>query len=141
MRFVIPEETVRQLGQVAWTRRSDDDVVRENDAFLIDPGLGPPTYLTRDGRVLLDGRYWDDTDLHEADDDEAVAAIVVGAKKTGVRDLLSLLPSAPPLSTPCEVCKGSRWVRIGVDVGTGAPGQIVCYGCRGRGWTVDPSAV
>lgn len=55
----------------------------EHDAFLLDPGMGPMTYLTSDGRVLWDNRTWDGDDISEVSGDDAMATIVVGAKKTG----------------------------------------------------------
>ncbi|WP_437944237.1 hypothetical protein WMF27_15715 [Sorangium sp. So ce281] len=33
-----------------------DEVEDKYDAFLLDPGMGPMTYLTSDGRVLEDLR-------------------------------------------------------------------------------------
>ena len=47
-----------------------DEVENEYDAFLLDPGMGPMTYLTSDGRVLLDMRSWDGEPMHEATEDE-----------------------------------------------------------------------
>ena len=115
-------------------RDAHDDVTTTHDAFLLDPGMGPGAYLTSDGRVLIDGRYWDETELREATDDEAIAAMVVGAKKTGILELLSLLPNAPDHSSLCDMCCGSRWIPGGRDVLTGEPAHIICYACHGRGW-------
>src|SRR5215831_11848356 len=60
------------------------EVEDQEDAFLLDPGMGPMTYLTTDGRVLKDYRSWDGDGLREATLDEAIATLVVGAMKTGI---------------------------------------------------------
>jgi len=113
-------------------RRRDggDEVERESDAFLLDPGLGPASYLTGDGRVLIDGRDWDGDAIREATDDEATTAIVVGAKKTGVAELLALLPPRPSGAVPCATCSGGRWAKVHPS----ADLTIVCPTCGGRGW-------
>ena len=141
MRLAIPEQILKRLRTESRMRDTNDDVTATHDAFLLDPGMGPGAYLTVDGRVLIDGRYWDETELREATDDEAITAIVVGAQKTGITELLVLLPSRPDRSIICGTCAGSRWVRAGTDVLTGEPGQIVCYVCRGRGWVAAAPAV
>ena len=107
------------------------EVENQHDAFLLDPGMGPMTYLTSDGRVLLDFRTWDGEELREASDvDEEIAGIVVGARKTGIADLLSLLPKAPTDSVQCPKCIGQRLAEL-------LPGDglsILCIVCNGRGW-------
>jgi hypothetical protein len=105
-----------------------DEVEDAHDAFLLDPGMGPMTYLTSDGRVLLDFRSWDGDPLREADENEAIGAILVGAKKTGVTALLDLLPAAPHGARPCPECGGRRWTVVG------GQHEIVCGRCHGRGW-------
>jgi hypothetical protein len=134
MRFAIPQNTLARLRTESRMRTTHDEVTAAHDAYLLDPGMGPAAYLTTDGRVLIDGRHWDETDVREATDDEAIAAIVVGAKKTGINELIDLLPSPPQQSTACELCGGSRWITAGKDVLTGEPGRIICYECSGRGW-------
>ena len=96
MRFVVADLLRVQLQ--AWReRRAPHDVFeREHDAFCLDGGLGPAFYLTTQGLVLRDGVGWDDEPVREAPDAEAVQALVVGAKKTGIRDLLDLLPDRSP---------------------------------------------
>lgn len=106
------------------------EVEDAEDAFLLDPGMGPMTYLTSDGRVLEDHRSWDGEALREAMLDEAIAALVVGAKKTGITDLLSLVPTCPDDGSRCTRCEGERWDKPLREHGL----EIICGLCRGRGW-------
>src|SRR5262245_7273659 len=39
--------------------RLQAEVEDKYDAFLLDPGMGPMTYITSDGRILHDYRTWD----------------------------------------------------------------------------------
>ena len=103
------------------------------DAFLLDPGMGPMVYLTADGRVLRDHRGWDGAEVEEVGGDEAIAAILVGAKKTGIDALLQLVPPAPPGSVQCSNCRGSRWAEPVAGFGVEWP----CRLCGGRGWAMD----
>lgn len=103
------------------------EVENEQDAFLLDPGMGPMTFITADGRVLLDMRAWDGEPLREATDDEAIASLVVGAKKTTIGELLDLIPTRPLDGLQCPMCSGTRWFTYGEI-------QLVCLLCRGRGW-------
>ncbi|MBL9106754.1 MAG: hypothetical protein JNL82_37920 [Myxococcales bacterium] len=103
----------------------------EFDAFLLDPGMGPMTYITADGRVLIDDRTWDGDSLRVAEADEATAALVVGAAKTGVSRLLELLPARPEGAGVCTLCEGTRWWTIPLGEGF----EVVCHQCKGRGWT------
>jgi hypothetical protein len=93
--------------------------------------MGPMTYLTTDGRVLEDHRSWVGDGLREATFDDAIAALVVGAKKTGLADLLRLVPVCPDDGAPCPHCAGERWDKPLRDHGL----EIICGLCRGRGWT------
>ncbi len=104
----------------------------QHDAFLLDPGMGPMAYLTSDGRVLWDERSWDGDEVHEVSGHEALATIVVGAKKTGITELLSLLPPAPDGASLCPKCDGERWA----TVAPGAGPRLVCLLCGGRGWAM-----
>lgn len=120
-----------------WVARTDE-LQQENealyDAFLIDPGMGPMTYLTADGRVLLDFRTWDSDEVpevREATEDEAISALVVGAKKTGIPQLLDLIPPSPNNKSECPMCHGTRWAEPCPNFGI----TIVCVTCSGRGWT------
>jgi hypothetical protein len=56
------------------------EVEDEYDAFLLDPGMGPMTYLTSDGRVLRDFRTWNGEGIQfETSVDGVIPALVVGA--------------------------------------------------------------
>ncbi len=109
------------------------EVEDREDAFLLDPGMGPMAYLTTDGRVLEDHRSWDGDGLREAMLDDAIAALVVGAKKTGIADLLSLVPPCPDDGSRCPRCEGERWDKPLREHGL----EIICGLCRGRGWMTN----
>jgi hypothetical protein len=130
VRFSIPGAILAKLRTVREDRRIVDDIVEREDAFLLDGGLGPGAYLTADGRILLDFR-WDEGPVREATDDEATSYIVVGAKKSGLAELLDLLPPRPPRASTCARCDGQRWIAFGTVVGTNDPGQVVCWDCSG----------
>lgn len=125
MRFEVPDVLLAQLR--AHFKRRDPTEERE-DAFLLDPGLGPSRYLTRDGRVLIDGSGWDDIPIREVTDAEAISAIVIGARKTGISDLLSLLPRRSETARSCSRCHGSGWNHV-------SEATFVCRECHGLGWT------
>jgi hypothetical protein len=109
-------------------QRLQDEVESSHDAFLLDPGMGPMTYLTADGRILVDARTWEGDAITEATEDEAIGALVIGAEKTGLLALLALLPPAPVEAATCPRCKGSRRAALGP-----LP-NLLCLVCGGRGW-------
>ena len=49
--FELPADLLEQLRNLRASRPADA-IERAHDAFLLDPGLGPPTYLAADGRIL-----------------------------------------------------------------------------------------
>jgi hypothetical protein len=129
MRFVLSSSLLRELQ--AWrASRPLDGVERAHDAFCLDPGLGPASFLTADGRVLVDGTCWDDTPIKEASEAEAFASIVVGARKMGIDKLLDLLPRQPDGAPTCARCNGSRYASAAPELP-----QVVCPDCHGLGWT------
>src|SRR5262249_30846661 len=105
MRFHLPQSLLAKLRQLP--RR--DEIEEAHDAFIMDPGMGPVLYLTADGRVLVDGSGWDDEPLREATEEEAIAAIVIGAKKKGIPELLELLPRGANI---CSTCAGTHWAPL-----------------------------
>src|SRR5690348_8822798 len=114
---------------------AQDEVERAHDAFLLDPGMGPMAYLTADGRVLLDFRTFDGEGIREASDDDAIASLVVGVKKTGIAALLDLLPPSPIGAAVCASCEGTRWMTLNPN-----DSPIVCLSCRGRGWQIGTAS-
>ncbi|MDB4954198.1 MAG: hypothetical protein JWO36_1767 [Myxococcales bacterium] len=129
-------QRIERNSKKPFVDRLQDEVEDQQDAFLLDPGMGPMTYITADGRVLFDDRSFDDRSfdgeaLREATDDEAIAALVVGAKKTGINALLELIPVQPLHSLECPACTGGRWTSL---PGYQRDAEFVCFLCRGRGW-------
>ena len=138
MRFTLDDTLLAKLRSAQARRKGRDEIAEREEGFLLDSGLGPVAYLTADGRVLLDLSGWDDDADprgREATEDEAIAALVVGAKKTGVAELLTLLPTRPAQAQTCSRCSGDRWIEFGTEGRTGKPGRMVCWDCSGRGWT------
>lgn len=122
-----PDASAIARAFVAGMSQSEASAAAEHDAFLLDPGMGPMTYLLSDGRVLRDDRTWGGGGIAiEESWDAAISAIVCGAHKSGIADLLSLIPRIPD-GSPCPTCEGTRWAVIPPDV------RIVCPLCHGRG--------
>jgi hypothetical protein len=139
MRFAIPQTLLVAL-QDRRPRSAADNIELAEEAFLLFPGMGAPLYLTSDGRVLRDGREWDEASaIVEGTDDDAVAAIVIGAEDLNLPELLALLPPAPLNAVPCSRCGGSRWWNFKDYYGK--PAKIICPECRGRSWLTasDPT--
>ena len=112
-----------------------DEIEEIEDAFLLDPGMGPMVYLTSDGRILEDSRGWDGDEIVEITGDRANAALVVGAKKTGIADLLGLIEPPPVGSKVCARCKGTRMAEPVEGYGHEFP----CDACGSRGWIAPGS--
>jgi hypothetical protein len=80
---------------------------------------------------LFRRRGWDGDAVSQVHDEDAVIrAVVVGAKKTGIVELLDLLPKAPPDAVICDRCRGSRWSRLHPQFEPTFP----CGACGARGW-------
>jgi hypothetical protein len=87
-------------------RRKPDPLAQQYDAFMLDPGLGPATYITSDGRILWDDDLWGVLGTRA----EALAAVMAGIKKTGISALREILPERPPHGADCGNCAGTgRW--------------------------------
>jgi hypothetical protein len=141
MRFSLPTALIAQLQPMnrrynVWA--DSFGIIEREQACMLSPGMGDAYYLTKDGRVLVDGRDWDGEPVREATDDEAVSAIVIGAENSGISDLLKLLPEQPDSACVCQQCHGSRWWTFGNDT-SGRAVNLVCPICSGRGWT-QPTA-
>lgn len=106
------------------------------DVWLIDPGLGPAWYMTRQGRILVDGSYWDESPIRPATEDESIQILVAVSRKRSLPRLLTLLPSPPSNHICCNICKGERFVDHGTNPGI----TLVCHVCHGRGWTTQVGA-
>ena len=130
------ELTAEQLAALSHRRETStaDDIVTKYDAFMLDPGLGPPTYLSSDGRIIWDDAEWWSVRGTRFD---AFAALRAGADKTGIVELLQLLPARPADSAGCETCAGTG--RFGADGRLqdveGKLFSVVCNRCAGLGWT------
>lgn len=111
------------------------EVEEKFDAFLLDPGMGPMTYITADGRILEDMRTWDGNDVEQVTSlNVAIASLVVGACKTGIQELLDLIPSMVG-GIDCPLCHGHRFLApYSVEKGFGG---IICILCHGRGKVDD----
>jgi|GEM_PF-6272104 len=109
-----------------------DEITQGYNAFLLHGGLGPPTYLTEDGRILWHDDIWD---VHPTRG-LAISAIVAGAKKTGIARLLDLLPHRPDDASPCSKCDGSGWFDAHGQLKDveGKSFAFVCTSCAGMGW-------
>jgi hypothetical protein len=117
------------LCYVAAMNTWQDEIEIGHDAFLLDPGMGPMVYLTSDGRILEDSRGWDGDSVVELAGDRANAALVVGALKTGIMELVDLIEPPPPGATVCEKCHGAR-------IAEPVPGfghELPCDACGCRG--------
>jgi hypothetical protein len=136
MRFKPSPELIERLrqhkpGGVA------DEVMSEHNAFVLDLGMGPAFYLRLDGQIFVDERWWDGEKVREATEDESVCGLVCGAHKTGIQELLDLIPLPPPEGKPCQRCNGSRWASSPAKDDEGNEIRFVCPRCWGRGWHVE----
>ena len=137
MRLVIPPPLLVRLREQR-AARGADDVEQTHDAFLMHPGMGPALYLTTDGKVLSDSRDWDQSaEIREGSEDDAVAALVIGAENWSLPELLELLPQ-PAKSASCQVCSGTRWFHFKDYFGK--PAKILCPECRGWGLVITKDA-
>ncbi len=112
--------------------RGSDDIAERFDAFLLDSGLGPATYLTRDGRIVWHDDMWGVSGTRA----DALVAVRVGAAKSGIASLNDLLPVRPANASDCYHCGATgQFDANGTlrDV-EGRPFWIVCGECAGLGW-------
>jgi ADP-heptose:LPS heptosyltransferase len=119
--FDLPKRLLAQLRRVE-SERGRDGVAQNNDAFLMDADAPSPSYLTWDGHVMV----VDGGTVRDATEDEKIAAVVAGARKTGLTVLLNLLPPRSPNAVTCSSCEGGRW----------KDERLVCPACHGRGWQI-----
>jgi hypothetical protein len=87
------------------------------------------TYLTADGRVLMDD---DDQPLHETHDPYLVhATLIKAAERFHLPLLRTFVPVCPPEGVVCPTCQGTHRMII-----AGQPLNIFCFPCQARGWIV-----
>lgn len=113
-----------------------DEIEVQHDAFLLYPGMGPMLYLTADGRILQDSRGWDGDSVVEVFGYDANAALLLGAKITGIRELLNLLPPPPPGAAVCTKCNGTR---MAAQI-EGSSHEFPCIACEARGWKLPDAS-
>jgi hypothetical protein len=110
-----------------------DDV--EEPSVWLHTDLGPSFFLTRSGRILVTDAFEPDAPPREATNDEASAAMVLGARNLDAPQLLLLLPPQPAGALQCNRCDGTLWWTLdGRDV-KGNEVTIICPVCSGKGWT------
>ena len=113
-----------------------DEVEREHDAVRVYGGMGAPGYIAVDGRILIGpDELGDEPVVREANDDEMIAILVIGAKVTRIDELLELVPAAPTDAMMCPLCGGSRWWHMPGAAHSASP--IICLLCRGRSWATQ----
>jgi hypothetical protein len=133
--FAPSARLVARLRQLR-AERGADEITETYDAFMLDPGLGPPTYLSSDGRIVWDDDMWGVVGTRA----DAFSAIQAGVAKTGVLELLELLPGRAPSAVDCDDCSATgRFDAHGnlKDV-HGKAFAVVCPKCAGLGW-IAPS--
>jgi hypothetical protein len=108
----------------------EDEIEAAHDAFLLYPGMGPMLYLTAAGRILEDSRGWDGDAVAELTGVQANAALVIGAKKTGIPGLLGLIPPMPSGARLCPKCNGMRVAEPVAGFGH----ELPCVVCGSHGW-------
>jgi hypothetical protein len=72
--------------------------------------------------------------FYELADEKAYAALVVGANKTGIVELLDLIPAAPIGAETCARCTGKRTAELVEGFGH----ELPCDACGCRGWLKRP---
>ncbi len=106
-----------------------EQVERDYDAYLLDPGMGPMRYLAADGRIIVDERTWDGEDItFETSLDMAIVALVVRAQNTGLSELFAITRRLEAGSI-CPMCRGSRFSSLP----SGTVDDSFCFMCFGRG--------
>jgi hypothetical protein len=106
-------------------QRGHESITRQFDAFMLDPGLGPATFVSSDGRVLWDDDGWGVKGTRA----DAFASILAGAQKTGLPELRELLPSRPADASDCSGCAGLGRIKLSPQVSS------LCMTCGGLGWS------
>jgi len=137
-RIFAPSSRLLTLLASVRSQHGADDITLKYDAYLLDPGLGPPTYLTADGRIVWDDDIWGVVGTRA----EALSSILAGIRKMGVLELREPLPERDPTASDCDDCSASGWFDAHGELRDvkGRPFSFVCPRCAGLGWT-SPSVV
>jgi hypothetical protein len=132
-RIFSPSPELLTLMASVQSRRGADDITAAYEAYMLDPGLGPPTYLTADGRIVWDDDIWGVVGTRG----EAFASIMAGVKKSGVQQLRELLPKRDSTAFDCDDCSASGWFDAHGELRDlqGRLFSLVCPRCAGLGWT------
>jgi hypothetical protein len=132
-RLFAPSPALLTLMACVQNKRGADDITVAYGAYMLDPGLGPPTYLTADGRIVWDDDLWGIMGTRG----EAFSSIMAGVKKTGVQQLRELLPEREATASDCHDCSASGWFDAHGELQDleGRPFSFVCPRCAGLGWT------
>ena len=129
--FEIPENLIPKLRELQKQNLSYP-IVKSEDAVVMYIGMGGEMYLTFDGRVITVD-WMDGYQPNEAKTlSEAAMALVLGAERSNLPELLSLLPSRPPEAEDCLNCKQTGWLNLGSETLT-----FICGDCGGLGWKVQ----
>jgi hypothetical protein len=92
-------------------------------------GFSMTTYLTADGRVLMDD---DDQPLHETHDPYLLhVTLIKAAERFHLPLLRTFVPACPPEGVVCPMCQGTQRL-----ISDGQPLNIFCFPCQARGWIV-----
>ena len=134
-----PESLREKLRRIHSEQAAEysDPVLTSHNAILVTSFL-TTLYITLDGRVLSLDNLEENAALEELTDSASIwVALTVAAKNLQLPELLQLLPTKPADGVICDHCGGNRWLEVGKDVSTGAPGSAVCPTCHGLGWTSE----
>ena len=130
LREKLKKVRAKQLTQQSY----HDEVFAEQDVVILTLGLGPAMYLHLDGYVIIwdSEAMWSDNKhpIKTKDIKEIAGAIVVGAKRLDMPELLELLPPPPRSASICPQCSGKRTM----DFGSTPEHWIVCPRCNGLAW-------
>lgn len=133
--FQLSASLLNQLDRSQREKGYADEITQSHQAFLLFNGLGDPSYLTGDGWVLIDERWWiENGKIRKATSSEVIANLILGIRTTGVEELRSLLPQRENHSEDCSLCHGTGWFQFGIQVSSREPCKIICPSCAGLGW-------
>jgi hypothetical protein len=100
----------------------------QEDALSVIGDMSLVTYLTPDGRVLIED---EDTPLHETSNLYYIHSTLIRAsERFGLPELRSFVPPAPAESILCPACQGTGYIyKV----------RIFCPDCQACGWIIPPA--